>query len=139
MLILKITYSYFLSSWSSNTLWLILIIESVWSFFLTDSMLRVSGHKKYIVDRTVPTPLRTVIKARLLSDCVTHGKHQSVRTITISSWYVNVCSTCFFSLHPTILYSWLSLNGHLYKTDTSVKLTPRVGPGLSFPALFDSL
>ena len=28
-------------------------------------------------------------------------------------------------------YSRLSLNGHLYKTDTSVKRTPRVGPCLS--------
>ena len=36
-------------------------------------------------------------------------------------------------------YSRLSLNGHLYKTDTSVKRTPRVGPCLSLLPLFDSL
>ena len=30
-----------------------------------------------------------------------------------------------------LMYSPLSLNGHLYKTDTSVKRTPRVGPRLS--------
>ena len=36
-------------------------------------------------------------------------------------------------------YSRLSLNGHLYKTDTSVKQTPRVGPCLSLLPLFDSL
>ena len=30
------------------------------------------------------------------------------------------------------LYSWLSLNGHLYKTDTFVKRTPRVGPCLFY-------
>ena len=36
-------------------------------------------------------------------------------------------------------YSQLSLNGHLYKTDTSVKRTPRVGPCLSLLPLFDSL
>ena len=37
------------------------------------------------------------------------------------------------------LYSRLSLNGHLYKTDTSVKRTLRVGPCLSLLLLFDSL
>ena len=36
-------------------------------------------------------------------------------------------------------YSQLSLNGHLYKTDTSVKRTLRVGPCLSLLPLFDSL
>ena len=36
-------------------------------------------------------------------------------------------------------YSRLSLNGHLYKTDTSLKRTPRVGPCLSLTPLFDSL
>ena len=35
-------------------------------------------------------------------------------------------------------YSRLSLNGHLYKTDTSVKGTPRVGPCLCLFPLFDS-
>ena len=37
------------------------------------------------------------------------------------------------------LYSQLSLNGHLNKTDTSVKRTPRVGPSLSLLPLFGSL
>ena len=36
-------------------------------------------------------------------------------------------------------YSQLSLNGHLYKRDTSVKLTPRVGPCLSLLLLLESL
>ena len=36
-------------------------------------------------------------------------------------------------------YSRLSLNGHLYKTDTSVKRTPRVGPCFALLPLFDSL
>ena len=36
-------------------------------------------------------------------------------------------------------YSLLYLNGHLYKTDTSVKRTLRVGPCLSLLPLFDSL
>ena len=36
-------------------------------------------------------------------------------------------------------YSRLSVNGNLYKTDTSVKRTPRVGPCLSLFPLFDSL
>ena len=36
-------------------------------------------------------------------------------------------------------YSRLSPSGHLYKTDTSVKWTPRVGPFLSLLPLFDSL
>ena len=37
------------------------------------------------------------------------------------------------------MYSQRSLNGNLYKTDTSVKRTPRVGPCLSLLFLFDSL
>ena len=37
------------------------------------------------------------------------------------------------------MYSRLSVNRHLYKTDTSVKRTPTVGPFLSFLPLFDSL
>ena len=36
-------------------------------------------------------------------------------------------------------YSRLSIKGHLYKTDTSVKGTLRVGPCLSLLPLFDSL
>ena len=36
-------------------------------------------------------------------------------------------------------YGRLSLNGHLYKTDTSVKRTLKVGPCLSLLPLFDSL
>ena len=36
-------------------------------------------------------------------------------------------------------YSRLSLNGHLCKTDTSLKRTPTVGPCLSLLPLFDSL
>ena len=36
-------------------------------------------------------------------------------------------------------YSQLSLNGHLFKTDTSVKRTPRVGPYFPLLSLFDSL
>ena len=34
-------------------------------------------------------------------------------------------------------YSWLSVNWHLYKTNISVKRTPRVGPCLSWLHLFD--
>ena len=45
----------------------------------------------------------------------------------------------FFFLLSYVLYSRLSLNGHLYKTDTSVKRTPRVGPCLCLFPLFDSL
>ena len=37
------------------------------------------------------------------------------------------------------IYSLLSLNGHLYKTNTSVKQTLRVGPCLSLHPLFDPL
>ena len=40
---------------------------------------------------------------------------------------------------PNYQYSRLSLNGHLYKTDTSVKWTLRVGPCISLLLLFDSL
>ena len=37
------------------------------------------------------------------------------------------------------VYSQLSLDRHLYKTDTSVKRTPRVGPCLSLLPLVHSL
>ena len=37
------------------------------------------------------------------------------------------------------IYSQLSLNRHLYKTYTSLKRTPRVGPYLCLLPLFDSL
>ena len=37
------------------------------------------------------------------------------------------------------VYSLLSLNGHLCKTDIPVKRTLRVGPYLSLVPLFDSL
>ena len=37
------------------------------------------------------------------------------------------------------MYSRLSLNVHLYKTDTSVRRTPRVGPCLCLFPLFDSV
>ena len=37
------------------------------------------------------------------------------------------------------VYSWLSRNGHLYKTDTSVKWTPKFGPCLSLQISVDSL
>ena len=42
---------------------------------------------------------------------------------------------------PSFIYEYgqLSLNGHLYKTHTSVKWTPTVGLCLSFLPLFDSL
>ena len=39
----------------------------------------------------------------------------------------------------TFAYSRRSFTGHLYKADTSVKRTPRVGPCLSLQLLFDSL
>ena len=35
-------------------------------------------------------------------------------------------------LNIVILYSRLSLNGHLYKMDTSVKWTPRVAPAIAY-------
>ena len=38
-----------------------------------------------------------------------------------------------------LAHSRLSLNGHLYKTDTSVKRTPGDGPCLCLFPLFDSL
>ena len=44
-----------------------------------------------------------------------------------------------FDTRLKALYSGLSRNGHLYKTNTSVKRTPRVGSCLSLLPLFDSL
>ena len=48
------------------------------------------------------------------------------------------CISLFLSERDK-LYSQLSLNRHLYKTDTSVKRTPGVGPCFSLLPLFDSL
>ena len=45
----------------------------------------------------------------------------------------------FLAYSLVLVYSRLSLNGHLYKTDTSVKRTLRVGPCQSLLLLFDSL
>ena len=50
----------------------------------------------------------------------------------------------FFQVLPVVPvlwadYSWLYYNGHLYRTRTSVKQTPKVGPCLSLLPLFDSL
>ena len=44
----------------------------------------------------------------------------------------------WFAENKQRVYSRLSLNGHLYKTDTSVKRTLRVDPCLSLRLLFDS-
>ena len=49
---------------------------------------------------------------------------------------------CFIS--TVIMFSFgyiekLSLKGHLYKMDISIKRTPRVGHYLSLPSFFDSL
>ena len=49
------------------------------------------------------------------------------------------CPFIYWAGRPWRMYSQLSLKGHLYKTDTSVKRTPRVGPCLSLLPLFDSL
>ena len=51
------------------------------------------------------------------------------------NWVKQLCSN---SSAPW-KYSRLSLNRHLYKTDTSVKQTLRVGPYLSLLPLFDFL
>ena len=50
-----------------------------------------------------------------------------------------VWATVDIVYNPYKYYSRLSLNGHLYKTDTLAKWTPRVGPCLSLLPLLDSL
>ena len=62
---------------------------------------------------------------------ITHEVKQKIRL------YFKVLKALYISLKG--VYSRLSLNGHLYKTDTSVNRTPSVGPFLSFLGLFDSL
>ena len=52
-------------------------------------------------------------------------------------WNTKINFSLYYSTE--VIYSQLSLNGHLYKTDASVKQTPRVGPCLSLLPLFDSL
>ena len=49
----------------------------------------------------------------------------------------NVLVCLVYSL--VLVYSRLSLNGHLYKTDTSVKRTLRVGPCQSFYSFYLTL
>ena len=60
-----------------------------------------------------------------------------------SAWLLDLssklCPSTMQHMLKKDLYSRLSLNGHLYKTDTSVKQTHRVGPCLSLLLLFDSL
>ena len=56
-----------------------------------------------------------------------------------SPYTVSILSLFFEVSVVNQKYSRLSLNGHLYKTDTSLKWTPRVGPCLSLLPLFDSL
>ena len=51
----------------------------------------------------------------------------------------NLCWASIMAKGSRYIYSRLSLNRHLYKTDTSVKQTLRVGPCLSLLPLFDSL
>ena len=50
-----------------------------------------------------------------------------------------VWATVDIVYNPYKYYSWLSLDGHLYKTDTFTKWTPRVGLCLSLLPLLDSL
>ena len=54
--------------------------------------------------------------------------------MTENGFYLNESKNHFL----LIIYSRLSLNGHLYKTDTSVKRTPRVRPYLSLVSIIDS-
>ena len=75
------------------------------------------------------------------------SKSFTLKVICAVSYYITLIpfhSMCqmvgnFSGVHSKGLYSRLSLNGHLYKTDTSVKRTLRVCPCLSLLPLFDSL
>ena len=55
--------------------------------------------------------------------------------------FKNHCDWIIFFQVPILWadYSWLFYNGHLYRTHTSVKQTPKVGLCLSLLPLFDSL
>ena len=55
----------------------------------------------------------------------------------LMTWSALLTSLPFISMWQ--IYSWLSLNGHLYETDILVKLTPRVGHCFTLLPLFDSL
>ena len=60
--------------------------------------------------------------------------------IFLMEWIFSIEIKClFFLIERNCKCSRLSLNGHLYKTDTSVKRTPRVGPCPCLFPLFDSL
>ena len=72
--------------------------------------------------------------------------HQLTGNNIKTLYYTKIISTGNFNTALNTLvvfmqysYNRLSLNGHPYKTDTSLKRTPRVGPYLSLLPLFDSL
>ena len=69
-------------------------------------------------------------KLILCFDCLTKQAKEAYLACFIST-VIN----CFL----LAIYRQLSLNGHLYKMDISIKRTPRVGQYLSLPSLFDSL
>ena len=91
----------------------------------------IQGYKWCCVDRIVFVSLSLL--SRLMGATVEPRYNEGPRDWQI--WF----SIRRFRCIEFLFHSRLSLNRHLYKTDTSVKRTPRVGPCHSLLLLFDSL
>ena len=63
-------------------------------------------------------------------------KRKTKQCQTLTAWF-RITRFCRITVSNN--YNRLSLNGHLYKMDTSVKRTPWVGPCISLLPLFDNL
>ena len=87
---------------------------------------KMSGSEKKVNEKTYISSIKRVTKKFLE---VSHCSRAKQRQRNVQKRYAARAK----------LLCRLSLNGHLYKRDTSVKRTPRVGPCLSLLLLFDSL
>ena len=107
------------------------------------SRIRVDGRpnrekklKRIRVDRALVVPYRNIM---LMSPFWRENNFFVFVSFVYFSFSLELPHTTTTKITLASKYSRLSLNGHLYKTDISVKRTPRVGPCLSFLPLFDSL
>ena len=117
------------------------ILSTDWSMriILQDPMLHSESEwVKYYVYRGGNMALRTYEISLPIYVEKYFVSERSEQVKYFSTWekkFVSPSSHVMFYL----LYSWLSLNRHLYKMDTSLRRTLRVGPCLSLLPLVDSL
>ena len=76
----------------------------------------------------------TPLQSRLWRSCCCWSWITTFQDTHIFFWTVFIWKNCF----KEFICSRLSLYGHFYKMDTSIKQTPRAGPCLLFVPLLDS-